>query len=273
MTITEHAPSASLAHDVELIRIIRAPATPPFAIKTCPHGTPGLVYQRGEPLPITSIETRSHRTMKVPALFLHGLGPEPSTMSFSGSESLVVQVILKPWALLSAFGIPGSRLGLESLSAPEFDALPFQHALDSLDDDHNITTCAEQFLEARRDAHGRRDTAVESVASAAFDRPCDVTPEQLAERVGLSPRQLQRRFLSAVGCPLKTFLRLRRANLALELIQQDRHASLTEVAYELGYSDQSHFIRDIKEFTWLAPRRAGEALDQASGAAAGFSFL
>lgn len=211
--------------------------------------------------------------MKVPALFLHGLGPEPSTMEFSGSESLVVQIILKPWALLSVFGLPGVRLRLDSLAADEFDAAAFQAAMDSLDDEQDLMACAERFLEERRAAFGVRDEAVEIVAATAFDDPCNVTPEQLAARVGLSPRQLQRRFLNTVGCPLKTFLRLRRANLALDLIQQGRHGSLTEVAYELGYSDQSHFVRDIKQFTWLAPRRAGEALDQASGASAGFSFL
>lgn len=273
MNVREWKPSEFLARDVGLVRIFRGAATRPFAIKTCPHGTPGLVYQRGEPLPITSIVTRSRRTMKVPRLFLHGLGPEPATMEFSGAPSLVVQITLKPWSLLSIFGLPGARLVLEGMAAAEFDAAPLQLTLDLLDDDQGIVTCAERFLEDRRATRGVRDEAVETVATAAFDDPCRVTPERLAARVGLSPRQLQRRFLHTVGCPLKTFLRLRRANLALELIRRGRHGTLTEVAHELGYSDQSHFVRDIKEFTWLAPRRAGESLEHASGAAAGFSFL
>jgi AraC-like DNA-binding protein len=261
-----------LARDVDLIRIVRHPGSSPFEIKTCPNGTPGLVYQRGVPeLPIRSIVTRSRRSVTVPGLFLHGLGPEPSVMAFSGSPSLVVQVVLRPFGLASVFGIPGQRVGLGSLAAAEFGASALLETLGALETDTEIVGCLWDFLETSRSHRGHRDLAVEAVVAQVFDDPGTHSTESLAPRVALSSRQLQRRFRTTVGCSLKTFLRIRRANLALAHLQRKDAPSLSALAYELGYSDQSHFIRDLKEFTWLVPSRLGAAFETPGGPA-GFSF-
>jgi AraC-like DNA-binding protein len=94
----------------------------------------------------------------------------------------------------------------------------------------------------------------------------------LAARLFLSVRQLQRRFRYVVGCPLKSYQRLRRANRALALLQARGDRPLGEIAYELDYADQSHFIRDIKAFTWMVPGRLGRVWEVQSRDGVGFSF-
>lgn len=66
-------------------------------------------------------------------------------------------------------------------------------------------------------------------------------------------RKLERRFLDVVGISPKQLSKLIRLQAALKpLINQEE--SLTEIAYKSNYYDQSHFIKDFKEFTGVRPR-------------------
>lgn len=270
--VTEQPPPAALARDVEVIRITRSSPSAPFKVKTCPNGTPGLVYQRGVGgLPLVGIETRSKQTVVVPDLFLHGQGVEPSQMSFSGVASVMVQVVLKPQGLFTVFGLDGSSLVLGHRTAEEFQGESLREALGSAVSDKALFGVFYAFLQKRLSMVGKRDETVERALTVVANHPA-AHPDALADELALSPRQLQRRFLRVVGCPLKTYLRLRRANLALALIQKGTYRRLTDVAYALHYADQSHFIRDIKAFTWIVPRQLGR-LEGHSRDGVGFSFL
>ena len=276
VNFAEQAPPPSLANDVELVRITRTADADaePLAIKTCPNGTPGIVFQRGEAsLPIVSIETRSKKVFEVPELFLHGQGTEPSVMSFSGGKSTVVQVILKPYALNSIFGISGDSLSLKNLSPEEFQATDFLSLLRQSETDAELFEVTYQFLNQRKSVCGMRDHTVEQAIALIFHQPFSHNPLEVAGMLNISLRQLQRRFLKVVGCPMKTYLRLRRANIALSMLQTGKWHQLSDIAYTLGYTDQSHFIRDIKEFTWLTPARLHQAFEAQSRDGTGFSFL
>jgi len=67
---------------------------------------------------------------------------------------------------------------------------------------------------------------------------------------GLSARQHRRRFEEQVGLTPKAFARVRRFKRAIARLAAGRMA---DVALEAGYYDQSHFIRDFREFSGLTP--------------------
>lgn len=73
----------------------------------------------------------------------------------------------------------------------------------------------------------------------------------VARALGLSERQLERRFLQRVGVTPKRFATLRRFERAAALAVTA--PSLTDAALAAGYYDQSHFIRDFRRFTGEAP--------------------
>lgn len=74
----------------------------------------------------------------------------------------------------------------------------------------------------------------------------------LAGRVGLSPRQLQRRFRRAVGLTAKEYSRVRRMRSALEAFLCGG-TEASAIAYRLGYADQSHLITELGRLTGLTP--------------------
>ena len=68
----------------------------------------------------------------------------------------------------------------------------------------------------------------------------------------LSHRYIQKMFREFVGLTPKLFLRIERLKSSLQLLH-NRKNSLTQMALICGYYDQSHFIREFKEFTGMTP--------------------
>lgn len=83
----------------------------------------------------------------------------------------------------------------------------------------------------------------------------------IASQVGISPRQLERRFLVDIGLTPREYrakLRLARAHWMIR--QTDR--SMTDIALECGYSDNAHLARTFKNHFEMTPslaRRAARA--------------
>lgn len=69
---------------------------------------------------------------------------------------------------------------------------------------------------------------------------------------GYSPRHLSRLFREGAGMGHKAFLRVLRVNAAVRRLSEGV-PSLTALAQELGYYDQSHFIHDFRSVCGLTP--------------------
>jgi AraC-like DNA-binding protein len=83
----------------------------------------------------------------------------------------------------------------------------------------------------------------------------------LARRACLSRKQYERIFKARVGISPKRFLRIIRLQHALFKRQVNPKMSLTELAYDCGYYDQSHMINDFKMLTGMSPRHYFSACD------------
>ena len=76
--------------------------------------------------------------------------------------------------------------------------------------------------------------------------------ENVATRYGITARYLQKLFLQHTGLTPKLYSKINRFQNSLQLISK-KNGSLTDIAYECGYFDQSHFIREFKSFTGSVP--------------------
>ncbi len=72
-------------------------------------------------------------------------------------------------------------------------------------------------------------------------------------KFGASQRSLQRRFGRTVGVNPAYIAQIERAWQAVHLLKQGK--AITEVADELGYSDQAHLNRNLKRITGFTPRQ------------------
>jgi AraC-like DNA-binding protein len=76
---------------------------------------------------------------------------------------------------------------------------------------------------------------------------------QLAAEIGVSSRQLARRFQTAVGVSPKEFSRVSRFLYVLRCLRERKRENLTETALACGYFDQAHFNHEFREFAGMTP--------------------
>src|SRR5262245_11104454 len=97
----------------------------------------------------------------------------------------------------------------------------------------------------------RPDLLVSAAVSLIEESQAMARIEELARRVGLSQSALERRFRRVVGASPKKFASIVR--LRHVLVLRSKGADFTSIAHAAGYYDQSHFIKDFKRFSGLAP--------------------
>jgi AraC-like DNA-binding protein len=162
---------------------------------------------------------------------------------------------LYPHALPQLFGLPANELtnqfaGIKTLCGKEGEALEEKIML-ALNNNQRIKiVCA--FLEARlrnaKPGYANIFSSIKSISTSFLPMPVKV----LAENNFLCVRQFERRFKEFSGFSPKLFLRIARFNSLLNKTFENK--SLTQIAYEYGYYDQSHFIHDFQKFSGHNPK-------------------
>jgi len=162
---------------------------------------------------------------------------------------------LYPYALPKLFGYPasdftdrltefGAVLGLEGVELEE-------RMLTACDNESRVEILAD-FLEKRLcDVRTQEPIVFASIAHIINSRGL-VNVRELAKEHFLSHRQFERKFKEFAGFSPKTYTRIIRFQAALK--EYGSNKSLTDIAYDCGYYDQSHFINDFREFTGYSPK-------------------
>ena len=86
---------------------------------------------------------------------------------------------------------------------------------------------------------------------ATFQSPPNTM--ELAKMIGVSRTKLFDGFNQLYGASPMEYLRLKRIEKAREMVK-DKELSMTQIAYDLGYSSSSHFAQSIPGLFRYAPR-------------------
>lgn len=112
----------------------------------------------------------------------------------------------------------------------------------------------EKFLLKRLTTPQTIDTITKSCVEAIFQSQGQIGVIELADKMNINRRNMERRFEMAIGLSPKQLSRVVRLQSTLKKLNGMQYGSLTALAYENGYYDQAHFIKDFKEFTGLSPK-------------------
>lgn len=171
-------------------------------------------------------------------------------------EVEVFGIRFKPAGFYTLFGVPPGELANTYEDLVAVLGAPFRvfaARLRGERDGAQQLRIAEQYL---YQAVGARELtylnrATELIRSSGGGlRVADV-----ADRLCISPRQLERAFKQALGLSPKQYMRIARLNLVQRLLLQGRFRSLADVAYQAGYADQAHFNREFKRLVGEQPSR------------------
>jgi AraC-like DNA-binding protein len=205
---------------------------------------PRLIFQDIDGFePIINYETGE----KMPLCYLKGLRTRPTEVFMHGAFSHF-GVSFYPHALTTFFGMDADEL------------------TNQMPDINMIYRCnlAERL---RNRTHLDRVAALDSFLLDKLTKvSLDFTVQSILHKQGgvgdmamlasslrMSERQLQRRFKKQVGVPLKRYERISRFEVALNRLATVDYSELTSLGFELGYADQSHFIKEFREFSGMSP--------------------
>jgi hypothetical protein len=115
-----------------------------------------------------------------------------------------------------------------------------------------------QIVETFLSAQMKDDAVIDGILKSTIDTILstkgrvainEILKDDMARR-----RQLERKFSKRVGISPKQLGRIIRLQESLKMLLNQHGDNLTEIAYENQYFDQSHFIKDFKEFTGVNPK-------------------
>jgi AraC-like DNA-binding protein len=122
-----------------------------------------------------------------------------------------------------------------------------------------LIALAEAFLRERWPAPDSQVELVGRIVAALLHDRTITRVDDVTEHFGISPRSLQRLFQRYVGVSPKWVLRRYRLHEAAAVLAREHHRPWAEVAADLGYFDQSHFIRDFTAAVGMTPVAYAEA--------------
>lgn len=166
-----------------------------------------------------------------------------------------IRVDFLPGAVYRMLGIP-----MQKLFDGGFDAIDFFGAeMRSINEQlRHISTLAEgkniveKFL-LRQVARLKGASPFDAALQALLSHNGNMTIEKTASLSCLSLKQFERKCIERIGMSPKLFARIIRFSKAYRLHEASPQLSWTQIAYEAGYYDQMHLIRDFKTFAGVTP--------------------
>jgi AraC-like DNA-binding protein len=188
-------------------------------------------------------------------LTVSGVGRDRFTYAYRG-EGRVFGVKFRPGGFLPFLGRPlagitDTVLPAEQLWGPAATALAARMTAARGPDE--LVGLVEAFLRERRPPEDPQVAQVGRIVAALLHDRTIARVDDVTERFGLAPRTLQRLFARYVGVSPKWVLRRYRLHEAAAALDREQHRPWAEVAAELGYFDQSHFIRDFTAAIGMTP--------------------
>ena len=112
----------------------------------------------------------------------------------------------------------------------------------------------ESFLDQLVPSNVLIDSVVKSSIDIILDTNGHTSINQISAVNKTSRRQLERKFSCTIGLSPKKLSKAVRMVNTIRVMFSNEKKNLTELAYENEYYDQSHFIKDFKEFTGFTPK-------------------
>jgi AraC-like DNA-binding protein len=248
----EHPPHASLQDYVKCFWTLEKEYTPDAPNEeVTPDACIELILNFGAPY---VLQTEGMPDREMPSAFLVGLKKKPLLYRCVGTVKIVATRFYAWGALPFLAAVYQSSSTVRVIPGNEWRGLT---------DKINPKIQAENYLGAVADVEdfliGKLLTAnfdlkqIQMAAQMLYREKGQFRVSELAEYCDLSARQLERQFQNIVGVSPKTLARTIRFEEIRNRLMFNPETSLTDLAYEFGYTDQAHFIRDFKEFTGKTP--------------------
>jgi AraC-like DNA-binding protein len=236
-SLSRHGPSRDLAAFIERYWLIRwdLRGRPPHTQATLPYPCVNIVFEQ-EGARVWGVCSRKFEKV------LEGQGS-------------VVGIKMRPGGFRPFVDFPIRALtdGSRSLRECFAQAVDVEREVMAESRDDARISLVEAFFRSRLPPHDPNVDLVAHVVTLAESSRDIATVEDLARRSRVSLRRMQRLFREYVGVSPKWVLRRFRIHEAAQRAEGGE-VRWSQLASELGYTDQSHFIRDWRAQVGMTPK-------------------
>lgn len=237
--------------------------TPEREITSFVTGAPGIIFQHhnGNSVFVSSPTSSGHEihTGTLPIAYVYGQITRPNLILAKGSFS-ATGAILKPYTWNTIFRLSATELTNRRIELNEFSTENLNERLLNMNHAQARIALLRDFLISKLE-HINTDALVQESVRLIHGNIHSIKVMQLLRNFEISERQFERRFRRAIGLSPYFYIRVIRFQEALKLMQVKQPKRLSDIAYVLNFADQSHFIKDIKEFSGLTPKSLSQKVD------------
>ncbi|MGE6717499.1 helix-turn-helix domain-containing protein [Peribacillus frigoritolerans] len=193
-----------------------------------------------------------NQSRKLESAGITGIDSAPKTFQATENISSVL-VFFKPealfqWKKILPKEVAGTSIGLNDFWMKESD---WDRILNIQDESpYNFLALVEQML-WNEFKTVEADPWISCVIKEIISTHGTIRINDLAQDVILSRRQFGRKFTERIGISPKTFSQIVQFQYAINLANEKN--KFVDIAFEAGYTDQSHFIKEFRKHTASTP--------------------
>ena len=220
----------------------------PFSILTFPTGCPQIIFHRRKPLFIPELSNLQNK------FTISGQVNFPAHIASVGNTEMVVAVFY-PHTIGLFIDTPPSAFYNQEVSGYDIENRQLSQLADQIfdcPDSEPAISFIEQWLTSRIKPSLNINRIGATLSAMLFNPSTQIG--RLAEIACLGKKQFERVFRECVGMNPKEYGRIVRFQRALQMMQLG-FRDYADIAYATGYSDQSHFIREFRQFSSLTPKQ------------------
>jgi len=214
-------------------------------------GYPGIIFQQTEGGMLVQPQNKI-----MPELFIYGQTIKPVELILHGNYKLLI-FQLYPFVLKSFYD-----LNAEALNDTCYDistATYGDEVLDSLIHTTNlqekIKILTDYLFDLFEEKKSALDLTVRKAIQIILDNKGQIFVKDIFEQLHVTERTFERRFLKEVGMSAKQFCQVVQFQQSFEQLTAKEYSRLTDIVYNNGFADQSHFIRVFKSYTGSTPKK------------------
>lgn len=256
MPVYKHKPHALLSPFIlHFSYIERQFVAPHTSFTILPDSMIEMVWSFGADCSLSLPE----HTHPLPPCYVVGLLDTPLSIQAHGLVQ-IVRARFYPWGLFPLIErllrpLSDRRVsGLVWVAADLYLAPPVR-ATSLSDNGASAVAQVQHLLLNHAGAASLQDQSTIQAAQTMLGQKGDIVIRALAQQLGVPERSLRRMFHTTMQTSPKAFARLVRFEYVRDRLWRTPDATLADIAFEAGYSDQAHMQREFRHFSQRTPRQ------------------
>jgi len=214
-------------------------------------GYPGIIFSKTN----NGVSIQPQNKL-LPPFFLYGQTIVPIELIIEGPYKMII-FQLYPFATRLLLNIDPKAINDECYDlhlVKNVDTLGTLSKLQSANTDQQVELISNYILETIKYSAVNPDNTIKLAVSTIINSKGNIPIHKLLEQLYLTERTFERKFLKEIGVTAKQFAKIVQFSFSLNQLKTSDYTTLTNIAYENGFADQSHFIRTFKKYTGQTPK-------------------